>query len=197
MSRRGLSLALLAAGFGLVLSHAAFADVYEWTDENGVVHYSDSDEQIPEGTPAEVELEEPEYPSQDTTDSADGENPEAAEPQSPSNTDGEETASDETGNREGVEEDSEDENQEPREIKRHRVVMYATEWCPYCEKTRAFFRKHGISYTEKDIEKDPLALRELDAKAGPKAGVPVLVIDDRQIIRGYDEKALELIFLST
>ena len=33
------------------------------------------------------------------------------------------------------------------------VVLYATQWCRYCEKTRKLFAKHGISYIEYDIER--------------------------------------------
>lgn len=35
-----------------------------------------------------------------------------------------------------------------------KVVMYATSWCPYCAKTRAYFAENDIAYEERDAEKD-------------------------------------------
>jgi len=32
------------------------------------------------------------------------------------------------------------------------VVLYATDWCGYCAKTRKFLAERGIAYTEFDIE---------------------------------------------
>ncbi|NBW88989.1 MAG: glutaredoxin, partial [Gammaproteobacteria bacterium] len=37
--------------------------------------------------------------------------------------------------------------------------MYATSWCPYCERARQLFARKQIACTEIDIDKDP-ALRE-------------------------------------
>ena len=31
------------------------------------------------------------------------------------------------------------------------IVMYSTNWCPYCRKARLFFRQANIPYTEYDI----------------------------------------------
>jgi glutaredoxin len=35
---------------------------------------------------------------------------------------------------------------------RAQVVMYATSWCPYCKKQRAYFAANNISYNEIDVE---------------------------------------------
>lgn len=37
------------------------------------------------------------------------------------------------------------------------VVMYGTEWCPYCKKQRAYFQSQNIAYTELDPEKSAAA----------------------------------------
>ncbi len=74
------------------------------------------------------------------------------------------------------------------------VVVYSTTWCGYCRKAKAWLTKKGISFTEKDIEKDPGAAEELAAKAAaagvqPK-GVPV--IDARgTLVLGFDQEKLE------
>jgi len=36
---------------------------------------------------------------------------------------------------------------------RPEVKMYATSWCPYCAKARAYFARRNIAYVEVDIEK--------------------------------------------
>ncbi len=53
-----------------------------------------------------------------------------------------------------------------------RVVMYATDWCGYCEQARQYFADKGIPYVEFDIEKDRSAKRDFDALMG--SGTPLL-----------------------
>ncbi len=74
-----------------------------------------------------------------------------------------------------------------------KVTMYSTAWCGVCKKARQFLAKQGVKYVEKDIEKDPGASAELQAKAakaGVKAsGVPVFDIGGK-LINGFDEGKL-------
>ena len=74
-----------------------------------------------------------------------------------------------------------------------RVVMYATSWCPVCEKARKFLTSQRIPHVEKDVEKDPGAAAELQRKlaaAGQQAGgVPVFDVGGR-LLTGFDEAAL-------
>ena len=68
-----------------------------------------------------------------------------------------------------------------------KVVLYGTDWCPYCAKTRIFFAVHGIQYIDLDVEKSREAgerYRELSGK-----GVPVILVGDR-VITGFDEESL-------
>lgn len=73
------------------------------------------------------------------------------------------------------------------------VTLYSASWCGVCRKARSFLKAQGILFTEKDIEKDPAAAREIAqkaAKAGIDAsGVPMFDIGGR-IMNGFDEKAL-------
>ena len=62
------------------------------------------------------------------------------------------------------------------------VVLYATSWCQYCEKTRQFFREHDIPYIEYDIERSEQGLRQYEALG--VRGVPVVNMYGT-IIRGY------------
>jgi glutaredoxin len=67
------------------------------------------------------------------------------------------------------------------------VILYATEWCGYCKKTRAFFAANGIRYVEHDIEKNSAARDEHRRLGGN--GVPLIVVGD-EVIKGYSEQAL-------
>ncbi len=73
------------------------------------------------------------------------------------------------------------------------VVVYGTTWCSYCTKTKNLLTSNGVSFLDKDIEKDAGAREEMEAKMA-KAGVPaggVPVIDFcGQIIKGFNEALL-------
>jgi glutaredoxin len=56
------------------------------------------------------------------------------------------------------------------------VVMYGVSWCGHCRAARRFFEKHGIEYTEIDIDNDAEASAEVIRRVGKRA-VPQLVID--------------------
>ncbi len=70
----------------------------------------------------------------------------------------------------------------------YKVVMYATQWCPYCARARAYFKSHHIDYLERDVENDPEAGR-VHRDVLHARGIPVIVIGD-EIIRGYGEAAI-------
>jgi glutaredoxin-like YruB-family protein len=68
-----------------------------------------------------------------------------------------------------------------------RVVMYATSWCPYCEKARVLFRSQGVTFTEHDIEKSAEARAEHKRLGG--RGVPLIVVGDKTL-KGFNEQKI-------
>lgn len=68
------------------------------------------------------------------------------------------------------------------------VILYATEWCGYCAKTRNYLRSHAIAYEERDIEKSASAQADYRRLGGQ--GVPLIVVDERRVIHGYDPELL-------
>jgi glutaredoxin len=44
------------------------------------------------------------------------------------------------------------------------VVIYGAEWCGACHEAAKYLRAKGIPYVDKDVEKDPSAAREMEAK---------------------------------
>ena len=68
------------------------------------------------------------------------------------------------------------------------VVMYATSWCPYCAKARAYFARTGTAYTEYDIEKSAAAKAEFKRLGG--RGVPLILVG-KEKMSGFNELAFE------
>lgn len=68
------------------------------------------------------------------------------------------------------------------------VVMYATSWCPYCAKARAYFGRKGIAYTEYDVEKSPTANAEFRRLGG--RGVPLILVG-REKMSGFSEAGFD------
>mgnify|MGYP003332683174 FL=1 len=57
------------------------------------------------------------------------------------------------------------------------VVMYATGWCPYCERARQLLKRKGVEFAEIDIDKDP-ALREQMMQRSGRRTVPQIFVGD-------------------
>ena len=68
------------------------------------------------------------------------------------------------------------------------VVLYATQWCSYCAKTRKFFSKSHIAFKELDVESSEQGRIEYQQLGG--GGVPIIVINRSTVIRGYDPEAI-------
>lgn len=68
------------------------------------------------------------------------------------------------------------------------VVMYATEWCPYCARARAYFKRTNTAYVEHDIEKSAEARAEFKRLGG--RGVPLILVGGEKL-RGFNELAFE------
>lgn len=73
----------------------------------------------------------------------------------------------------------------PPEFGKGEVTLYATDWCPYCKKTRTLLEQKGVTYKEYNIETSEEGRDQYQRLAGK--GVPVLLID-KEVVRGYNEK---------
>ena len=69
------------------------------------------------------------------------------------------------------------------------IVIYSTPTCPYCIMAKNFFKKHNVSYAEKDVSSDQEAAQEMIKKSG-QMGVPVIEVDN-EIMVGFDEERLK------
>ena len=68
------------------------------------------------------------------------------------------------------------------------VVLYATQWCSYCAKTRKFFAKKHIAYKELDVENSEQGRIGYEQLGG--GGIPIIVVNESTVIRGYDPGAI-------
>ncbi|OQX25387.1 MAG: hypothetical protein BWK80_15865 [Desulfobacteraceae bacterium IS3] len=67
------------------------------------------------------------------------------------------------------------------------IVMFSTPQCGYCNRAKAFFATHHINYTDYDITTSEDGLRRYKELKG--SGVPLILIGDKRI-NGYSEQTL-------
>ncbi|MEW8974527.1 MAG: glutaredoxin family protein [Tissierellaceae bacterium] len=68
------------------------------------------------------------------------------------------------------------------------VLVYSSNTCPYCTLAKNYLEEKGISYTEKNVQTDKDARKELMDMG--HMGVPVLVIDGEEIV-GFDKDKID------
>jgi glutaredoxin-like YruB-family protein len=69
------------------------------------------------------------------------------------------------------------------------VTVYSADWCAFCHAAKDYLDKIGVSYTEKNVEKDPTFGQEAVSKSG-QMGIPVLDING-EIIVGFDRTKID------
>ena len=68
------------------------------------------------------------------------------------------------------------------------VIIYSTNTWPHCVTAKEYLSGKGINYTEKNVQKDTEARKELLAMG--YRGVPVIVVDGEEIV-GFDKGRLD------
>ena len=70
------------------------------------------------------------------------------------------------------------------------IILYGTSWCGVCAQARAYFRSRGVSFIDKDVEKDASAMAEFKRKAPGATGYPVIDLGG-EIMPGFSATALD------
>ncbi len=78
-------------------------------------------------------------------------------------------------------------NKTYRKTPRHKVELYVTSWCPYCNKAKAYLDQQGVEYRLYDIEKDAKAAKR-KKRLDTRKGVPFAMING-VAIHGWSEAA--------
>ncbi len=73
-------------------------------------------------------------------------------------------------------------------MEKHKIKVYSTPTCPWCNIAKQFFKEHKIEFEEIDVSQDNLAAQEMVKKSG-QMGVPVIEIDNKIII-GFNEQKI-------
>ncbi|MEK7607729.1 MAG: glutaredoxin domain-containing protein [Patescibacteria group bacterium] len=71
-----------------------------------------------------------------------------------------------------------------------KVEIYGTPVCTYCVMAKDFLKKNNIAYTEYNVATNNVKKEEMIEKSG-QFGVPVIVVDNENIVVGFDEKVLK------
>jgi len=139
------------------------ADLYQWTDENGVKHFSNTPPADTAGSVRQME----EVAGGEETDPGilqqtldlfkTGAVQEPAAPK-------------------------------PTTRRQPKVVMYTTPSCGYCHRAKAYFNQRGIRFTERDVTRSSRARSQFKALNG--RGVPLIVIGDQRI-PGFNKAAID------
>ena len=66
-----------------------------------------------------------------------------------------------------------------------KVIIYTTNWCPYCNAAKALLRSKAVEFEEFDVTDDPEKRMEME-RLSRRRTVPQIFIDGRAI-GGYDD----------
>lgn len=61
-------------------------------------------------------------------------------------------------------------------------IIYGTEWCGDCKRSKKFLDEHNISYTWIDIDYDEKGKEKIKEFNDGKAKVPTIIFDDESIL---------------
>lgn len=68
------------------------------------------------------------------------------------------------------------------------ITIYTSNTCPYCTLAKNYLNEKGLSYTEKNVQTDKDARKELMTMG--HMGVPVLIVNGEEIV-GFDQDKLD------
>lgn len=68
-----------------------------------------------------------------------------------------------------------------------KVEIYSTPSCHFCQMAKEFFVANNIPFINYDVASDTERRAEMIDKSG-QMGVPVIVIDDKDLVVGFDQR---------
>lgn len=70
-----------------------------------------------------------------------------------------------------------------------KIEIYSTQTCHFCHMAKEFFQVNNVDYTDYNVGADPEKRAEMLEITG-QMGVPVIVVDNKDVVVGFDKKAL-------
>ncbi len=77
------------------------------------------------------------------------------------------------------------------------IVMYGADWCPDCQRAKAFLQEHRIEFEYKNIELDNHSVRTVEEINHGKRIIPTFRIVDRYVTNPDNAKLAELLGINT
>ena len=68
------------------------------------------------------------------------------------------------------------------------VVVYSTDYCPYCRAAKDLLRSKGVAFREVDVTGDDAMREKLVEMTGGRTTVPQIFVDGKAM-GGYDDLA--------
>lgn len=65
-------------------------------------------------------------------------------------------------------------------MSRPEIVIYASRWCPYCDRARRLMTEKGLTFKEIDVDEDAKLREEMIARSG-RSTVPQIFIGAKHI----------------
>lgn len=155
----------------LFISMPVSADIYTWTDANGIKHYANQPPANGKAVQSNTEIKH---------DSAQYEQWDRQRRESQANALNTGQSGRAAQSKQSVK------NSSPENP--GRVAMYTTPTCGYCKRARSFFSQHNIAFTDYDITTDKSAMERFKALKG--RGVPLIFVGDKRI-DGFNKPLLE------
>jgi glutaredoxin len=155
----------------LLINMPVGADIYSWTDANGVKHYANQPPANGKAVQSKTEIkhDSAQYEQWDRQ-RHDNQNNALNTAQSSSSARKMQSGQNRPGNNPGA------------------VVMYTTPTCGYCKRARSFFMKHNIGFTDYNIMADKSAMQRFKTLYG--RGVPLIFVGDKRIA-GFNKPLLK------
>ena len=69
------------------------------------------------------------------------------------------------------------------------IEIYSTQTCHFCHMAKDFFTAQGIQFTDYNVGSDTAKRAEMVEITG-QMGVPVIVVDKKDVVIGFNQKAL-------
>lgn len=71
----------------------------------------------------------------------------------------------------------------------HKIEIYSTPTCHFCHMAKEFLSTYDLPFSDYNVAADREKLKEMVEKSG-QMGVPVIVVDDKEVIVGFDREHL-------
>ncbi|MFH1472884.1 MAG: glutaredoxin domain-containing protein [bacterium] len=71
-----------------------------------------------------------------------------------------------------------------------KVEIYSTETCHFCHMAKDFFTSHDVPFVDYNVGIDTAKRTEMLEKSG-QMGVPVIIVDRKDVIIGFDQPRLK------